>query len=128
MALLKLGEIDKAKELLLEDSKIQSQMLDKTRSIGTWGNKGNIYYDLAVDKVLLGFDQQAIQYLDSSFKYGFTLKIFYENDPAFERIKDLPQFRIVQSKVDDYNAFLKKAFSNAFNRAKASNELKNILK
>ena len=95
--------------------------------MGAWGGKANIYYDLAVDKALLGFDQQAIQYLDSAFKYGFRVKIFYENDPAFEKIKALPAFRKVQKKVDGYHAFQKRAFTNALNRAKASKELKGLL-
>ena len=127
MAYLKLGKNKEAKDLLLEDVKIQNEMINKSRSTGTWGNKGGIYYDLAVDKALLGIDQEAIQYLDSSFKYGFRLKIFYENDPAFENIKIQPSFRKVQGKLNNFFAFQKRAFTNAMNRAEASKDLKNIL-
>ena len=127
MCLLKLGDTKKAKELLLEDRAIQTQMLNKTRSTGAWGNKGGIYYDMAVDLALLGFEKEAIQNLDSAYKYEFRLKDFFENDPAFEKIKSLPRFRQVQKKVDDYNGFMKRAFTNALNRAQASKELKGLL-
>lgn len=128
MCYLKLGDTRKARELLLEDKEIQTQMLNKSRSTGTWSNKGGIYYDLAVDMALLGFDDEAIQKLDSAYKYEFRATNLYENDPAFEKIKSLPQFRKVQKKLDDYSDFMKVAFTNAFNKAQASKELKNILK
>lgn len=128
MCYLKLGDTKKARELLLEDKEIQTQMLNKSRSTGTWANKGGVYYDMAVDMALLGFDDEAIQNLDSAYKYEFRATNLYENDPAFEKIKSLPQFRKVQKKLDDYTAFMKLAFTNAFNKAQASKELKNILK
>ena len=125
---LKLGDTKKARELLLEDKEIQTQMLNKSRSTGTWANKGGVYYDMAVDMALLGFDGEAIQNLDSAYKYEFRATNLYENDPAFEKIKSLPQFRKVQKKLDEYTTFMKVAFTNAFNKAQASKELKNILK
>jgi len=128
MCYLKLGDTRKARELLLEDKEIQTQMLNKSRSTGTWANKGGIYYDMAVDMALLGFYDEAIQNLDSAYKYEFRDNNLYENDPAFEKIKSDPQFRKVQKRLDDYSGFMKVAFTNALNRAQASKELKNILK
>ena len=126
MALLKMGETKRIKELVLEDENIQRRMLDKISSTGTWGTKGNIYYGLALDKALLGLDQQAVQYLDSAFIYLYRYKESYENDPVFEKIRSLSSFRMVQEKMDNFHGFRKKAFINAFNRAKASRELKGL--
>jgi tetratricopeptide (TPR) repeat protein len=127
MALMKLGDLEKVKELLLEDTKIQNQMLEKTRGAGVWNGVGSNYYDLAIGKALLGAEKEAVQYLDSAYKYDFRVKEYFGNDPAFEKIKSLPSFRKVQEKLDSYHAFRKKAFTNAFNRAKASKELKGVM-
>jgi tetratricopeptide (TPR) repeat protein len=127
MCMLKLGDTKKARELLLEDKEIQTQMLNKTRSMGAWGAKGGIHYDLAVDLALLEFEDEAIQNLDSAFKYELRWDNLFENDPAFEKIKSTPEFRKVQKKVDDYNGFMKMAFMNALNRAQASKELKGLM-
>ena len=127
MTLMKLGDNEKAKELLLEEVKIQNQILEKIRGKGAWDGIGGDYYALAVDKGLLGFETEATQYLDSAFKYGFSEKWLFGNDPAFEKIKSLPSFRKVQEKVEAYHAFRKRAFTNALNRAQASKELKGLL-
>jgi len=76
---------------------------------------------------LLGHEKEAIQYLDSAFKYGMRWKQGYQNDPAFEKVKSRPDFQAVQKKVDDWWAFRKKAFLNARNRAQANKELKGLL-
>jgi TolB-like protein len=127
MALLKLGDNEKAKILLKQDSIIQLEQLQKKRSTGAWIGRGGLFYDYAVDNALLGNSKAAIQSLDSALKYGFEAKEFFEKDPAFEKIKDLPAFRKVQAKVDQIAAFRKRAFTNALNRAKANNELKLML-
>lgn len=126
MSYLKMGNTTKAKELLLEDKEIQSQMLSKTRSTGAWGTKGGIHYDLAVDMALLGLKTEAIQNLDSAYKYGFMVPSgwLWKDDPAFENIKSSPGFQKVSAKVDAYQEFMKLALTSAFNRAQAGRELK----
>lgn len=128
MALLKLHENQRALELLAEDEKIQTEMLNKTRSVGTWGNKGSVYYDLAVDQALLRKDQNAIKALDSAFKYGFRIPTYYGGDPAFESIKSQPEFQKVQSRYDSWLEFQKTAFTAAINRAQAGKELQEFNK
>ena len=125
MALLKMGETKRIKELVLEDENIERRMLEIS-STDAWGAKGNIYYGLALDKALLGLDQQAVQYLDSAFIYRYRYKESFENDPVFEKIRSLSSFRIVQEKMDNFHGFRKRAFINAFSRAKASRELKGV--
>jgi TolB-like protein/Flp pilus assembly protein TadD len=129
MTLQKMGEDGKAKALLMEDLEIQQTILTQQRGTGAWGGKGYVFYDLAVDNSLLGNSEQAIQFLDSALHYDFNLgNRFFKGDPAFEKIKDEPSFKKVQKQVDDRNEFRKRAFANAFNRAKASRDLKNIIK
>ena len=118
-------ETKRIKELVLEDENIERRMLEIS-STDAWGAKGNIYYGLALDKALLGLDQQAVQYLDSAFIYRYRYKESFENDPVFEKIRSLSSFRIVQEKMDNFHGFRKRAFINAFSRAKASRELKGV--
>jgi TolB-like protein/Tfp pilus assembly protein PilF len=129
MALVKLGNRNKANELLREDKEIQSEMLEKTRSTGAWGARGGIYYDLAVDMALLDQEAEAIHNLDSAYKYGFIVPPvwLWKNDPAFEKIKSSPGFQQVNDKIEAHQEFMKRAFTNAFNRAQASKDLKGFV-
>jgi adenylate cyclase len=127
MAYLKVGENRKARQLLSEDSLIETKILLKKSGMGAWLGKGSNHYDLAVDMALLGYPDQAIQNLDSAIKYGFILPAFFEHDPAFSEISTLPAFRKVQDKLNKQSEFIRMAFSNALSRAKAARELKEAL-
>jgi TolB-like protein/Flp pilus assembly protein TadD len=127
MTYFKMGNERAARELLVEDSLIQHNMLLKTRSTGAWGAKSGVYYDLAVDNALLGLRDRAIQNLDSAVRFGFVVDFLYDKDPAFEQIKDSPGFRKVQDNLNKQFKFRKQAFVNALNRRKNGNELKGLL-
>ena len=85
-------------------------------------------YDMAIDYAFLGDKSKAAQYLDSTFHYEFAYSWGFHNDPMFSSLRQRDDFKKVIKKVDDREAFMQRAFSNAINRADASNELKNVLK
>ena len=128
MAYLKLGRKKKADALFLEDLKIREELLSGKRSMGTWSNKGSVFYDMAVDYAYLGNSVKAVQCLDSTLYYEFNYSWGFHNDPIFSGIRQRDDFKSVIKKVDDQEAFMRKAFSNAINRREAGKELKDILK
>ena len=128
MAYLKLGRKKEADALFLEDLKIREELLSGKRSMGTWSNKGSVFYDMAVDYAYLGNSTKAVRCLDSTLHYGFNYSWGFHNDPIFSGIRQRDDFKSVIKKVDDQEAFMRKAFSNAINRREAGKELKDILK
>ena len=128
MAYAKLGNKAKADSLFQEHLQINLAMISGARSIGTWDGLGGAYYDKAACLAYFGKEKEALQSLDSAWLYGFNWNWGYHNDPVMDNIRNTDQFKALIKSIDDGNAFRKRAFSNAYNRAKASDELKNILK
>jgi TolB-like protein/Tfp pilus assembly protein PilF len=128
MTYSKMGRKKEADALFSEDLKIQFELLENKRSMGAWGGVGNIYYDLAVDHAYFGNDVKAVQYLDSAFQFQFIEGWLYRNDPLFAHLRNREDYRKVLKKVNDFDEFLNRAFSNAINRMEASEELKSVLK
>ncbi len=127
MTYAKMGRKKEGDKLVQEDLNIQKGLLEKKRGMGTWGNFGAIFYDLAVDNAYLGNDAQAVQCLDSAFHYQFYYFDGYDNDPIFEELKGREDFKKVVKKKSDWYEFLQAAFSSALNRTKASKDLKGLL-
>ena len=127
MTYAKMGKRKEGEKLVREDLQIQTELLNKKRGMGAWGNFGSIYYDMAVDHAFLGNDQLAVQCLDSAWSYKFYYFDGYGKDPIFEPLKDREDFKRVAKKKDDKYQFLNKAFTNALNRSQASKELKGLM-
>ena len=128
MVYAKMGRKREADALFAEDLKIRLDLLAGKRSMGTWGNYGAVYYDLAVDNAYMGNNTKAVQCLDSALHYEFLWRWGYYHDSALSGLRDREDFKAVIKKVDAYFEFQKKAFSKAINRMEAGDELKNILK
>ncbi len=128
MTYLKMGKKKEASVLFAEDKKIRLDLLSGKRSMGAWGNYGNLYYDLAVHEAYSGNDAKAVQYIDSAFHYQFMNLWLYKNDPMFSNLQSRDDFKRVIKKVEDFDQFRKRAFNNALNRMEASKELKDIFK
>lgn len=128
MVYVKMGKKKEADALVKEDLKIREELLTGKRSMGSWANLGSVYYDMAVDHSYLGNEARAVQCLDSVVYYRFRYSWGFHNDPLFANLRDRTDFKGVLKKVDDFDAFLRKSYSNALNRQEASQELKKVLK
>lgn len=124
MAYNRIGKVKEGELLLKEDLKIREDLISGKRSMGSWGNFGSVYYDMAVDYAQMKNNSKAVQCLDSAQHYRYYWPSGYGKDPAFVELKSRTDFVEVVAKVDKFNAFRRMAFSNAINRTKASKELK----
>ncbi len=124
MVYAKQGKKKEADALFEEDLKIRADLLSGKRSMGAWGNRGSIYYDMALDNAYFGKDSEAVQYLDSAFEYQFYYNEGYDKDPIFSKLAGRSDFKKLMVKVNGFVQFRRSAFSNAINRMEASNELK----
>ena len=109
MTYLKMGKKKEASVLFAEDKKIRLDLLSGKRSMGAWGNYGNLYYDLAVHEAYSGNDAKAVQYIDSAFHYQFINLWLYKNDPMFSNLQSRDDFKRVIKKVEDFDQFRKRS-------------------
>jgi tetratricopeptide (TPR) repeat protein len=128
MTYLKMGRKREADTLFKAALKIESELLRKQRSLGAWGNLGGTYYDHAVVSSYLGDATKAVQYLDSALHYDIGWFWGYHFDPLLDGLRSRDDFKRVLQKVIDNDELKKRSFSNALNKMRASDELKNILK
>jgi TolB-like protein/Tfp pilus assembly protein PilF len=129
MAYKKMGKTKEADALVREQMRLTNAIINRTKGVGTWGNRGNAYYDAAVCHAYFGDKQKAIEALDSAVnRYDFWWAWGFENDPAFESLRNEKGFQNVKAAIDDIFKFRQEAFSKAINRLEASNDLKRILK
>ena len=126
MAYAKLGEKKIADSLFAETLNIARGQISGARSIGTWGNLGASYYDQGVCLAYFGKNREAIQSLDSAWRYGFRWNWGWHNDPVLEPLRNSSQFKVLMREIDDEYTFRKKAFGNALSRAQSSHELKEL--
>ncbi len=124
MVYLKVGRKPEAVRLIKEDSVIVASQIMRKGGLGTWDNFGGSFYALAVDNAMLGHELNAIQDLDSAWHYRFAWNMGYAVDPAFEGLRNNPDYQVVVKKNTDFYIFLEKAFTGALNRARTSQELK----
>jgi hypothetical protein len=128
MAYMKMGKSAEGKRLVLEQLKIQNEILAKERGIGAWGNRGSVFYDVAVCHALLGGnDALVIQNLDSALNYQFFVDALYGGDPAFNSVSEHIGFQKIKARVEEHAAFRKRAFTKAISNAQATRDLKNLL-
>jgi len=128
MTYLKMGKKKEADALFAEALKIQTQLLQRNRSTGAWGNYGSVYYDLAVVTAYYKDYPKVVALLDSALIYEVEYPWGYLHDPLLDSLRNRDDFKRVLKKVVDFEDFKKKAFSAAINRMEASNELKAVLK
>ncbi|HWA34807.1 MAG TPA: tetratricopeptide repeat protein [Cyclobacteriaceae bacterium] len=127
MTYLKMGRAKEARKLLLEDLRIQTELRDGKRGYGVWAGMGANYYDIAVDRALLGKTDEAIQALDSAFNvYQFYYFDGYGRDPAFEQLRRRDDFLKVAASVDSFYARRQKAFTKALDKAGMRGDLKSL--
>lgn len=128
MTYLKMGRKKEAEALFKEDMQIELERISGKRGQGSWMSLGAVYYDLALDYALLGRSAEAVQSLDSAFHYQFYYNTGYEKDPALQSLKGREDFKKACKKMNEFENFRKRAFSNALNRIEASNDLKKTFK
>lgn len=128
MAYAKMGQQKKADSLVHAQLKISLEMISGTRSSGAWDTRGAHYYDVAVCNALLKDNKKAVQYLDSAKARGFMFYSLVTRDPALQPLMFREDFKAVFKSVVEDEEFRKQAFTNALNRAQASNDLKGLLK
>ena len=128
MVYAKMGRKKEADALFAEDLRINSERIEGKRGIGAGAGLADSYYGLAVDYAYFGNSAKAVQCLDSAIQKRFLWLRGYDRDPMFVSLKDRADFKKVIKKLDDYKAFMKRAYGNALNRMEASKELKNSLK
>jgi TolB-like protein len=123
-----LGRKAEADALFKEDIKIRQELLTGKRSMGTWANRGSVYYDLALGETYFGNEARAVQCLDSAYQLEFYYDLGYQNDPMFARLLDREDFKRLRKKIEGRLEFRRRAFTNALNRREASTELKSSIR
>lgn len=124
MTYARLGRKAEADALFKKDFAIRKELLSGKRGMGTWANRGSVYYDLALNEAYFGNDARAVQCLDSAFRSEFYYDFGYENDPMFAKILEREDFKQIRKKIEDNREFRRRAFVNAINRREASEQLK----
>ena len=76
---------EKQKNSSREDKEIKMQMLKWTTKHRCLGNQGGIHYDLAVDLAFLGFEDEAIQNLDSALNINSEWHTFMKTIRPLKR-------------------------------------------
>ncbi|HEY5919026.1 MAG TPA: tetratricopeptide repeat protein [Chryseolinea sp.] len=128
MTYLKMGKKKEADRLFSEALTIQTELINRKRGAGSWGNYGSACYDLAVVTAYYKNYPRVVELLDSALIYEVNYPWGYLNDPLLDSLRNRQDFKRVLKKVVDFEDFKKKAFSAAINRMEASNELKAVLK
>jgi TolB-like protein/Tfp pilus assembly protein PilF len=127
MAYLKMGKKKEAHQYLLEEIKLDTEMIRGKRGFGAWHDVTAAYYDLAVSYGQLGDQGKAYAYLDTATMRGFPWYWGIFHDPALASLRATAAFQKIKDRAESSMQFRKAAFEEALNSYSASQSLKKML-
>jgi adenylate cyclase len=106
------GDRDEAMRLMQEQLQLDLDRHRKLRGYGAW-TEGGFYYDLAATYAFLGRKQEALAWLDSTYRMGFINLWYLQNDPLLESIRGEPEAERIAKELENRQKELRKAFEKA---------------